>query len=472
MRRLDSILENLMFGLVALVLLAGPWLFGAWEMWWFWPFAVCLFLATGCFATRLILSAGIGDHHLAFSRAGRLVIAAYLPFLVYALVRAIQADVRMDAERSFLLHLTPFLLGVMILMGIGKMRRHALILVLAANFLLLGIYGVANDFLTGNARVLWVPGFPKYQAIYPRATGSYFCPDHFAGLMELGAALALALLFHRAASWRLRLGMVPLLGVALWGIVLSKSRGAGLITVIMLTLALWWGTAAWPRRPRWITRGMGLAALTLAIVIFAAFGSHYMKRFREYPWTRLEHSDRYQMSAAAWRGWLSAPVWGIGPGMHQNLWPHFAPSPDGDRERGIWPRFRNNTFHSFEAHNDWVQLLEEYGAVGMLLFLLATGTAAGVVYRGWRRYANAAASTAVRPSPDPSTGGGEWSILAALLAGAAMAGHSIGDFNLQIPATTWNLAALVSLALAKVTDNSRYYSRLRRVAQDQTGGVS
>jgi len=34
-----------------------------------------------------------------------------------------------------------------------------------------------------------------------------------------------------------------------------------------------------------------------------------------------------------------------------------------------------------------------------------------------------------------------------LLALIAMAFHSLGDFNLQMPATTWMLAALVSLPL-------------------------
>jgi hypothetical protein len=34
------------------------------------------------------------------------------------------------------------------------------------------------------------------------------------------------------------------------------------------------------------------------------------------------------------------------------------------------------------------------------------------------------------------------------LAFAAMAFHSLGDFNLQMPATTWLLAGLTALALA------------------------
>jgi hypothetical protein len=75
-----------------------------------------------------------------------------------------------------------------------------------------------------------------------------------------------------------------------------------------------------------------------------------------------------------------------------------------------------------------------------------------VLYRGWRRRARSGGDGSSR----------DWPILAALLAAAAMAGHSIGDFNLQIPATTWVLAALVGLALARVADNDESSSRLRR----------
>ena len=52
---------------------------------------------------------------------------------------------------------------------------------------------------------------------------------------------------------------------------------------------------------------------------------------------KLKDGARYHMISAALRAWRTRPLFGIGPGMHRNLWPHFAPSPDGDRTRGIWP---------------------------------------------------------------------------------------------------------------------------------------
>ena len=136
------------------------------------------------------------------------------------------------------------------------------------------------------------------------------------------------------------------------------------------------------------------------------------------------------MTSAALRGWKLAPVFGVGPGMHQNIWPHIAASADGDRARRIWPRFLNNNFHSYEAHNDWAQLLEEYGAAGLVLFLLGAGA---TWLRVRRRMLHA-----------------EPAAVAAGLAGIAMVVHSVGDFNLQIPATVWLLAAMAAVGLGGV----------------------
>ena len=110
MKRLDDILSDLLFGLLALVLLGAPWLFAAWEMWWFWLFVVLLFAATAVFGLRMILCSSLGTAHLRFTRPLRTALLASLPFLVYALIRFLQAEVFMDAEKSFLLFLTPWLL--------------------------------------------------------------------------------------------------------------------------------------------------------------------------------------------------------------------------------------------------------------------------------------------------------------------------------------------------------------------------
>ena len=357
----------------------------------------------------------------------------------------------MDAERSFLLQLTPVLLGAVIVFGFTGRQLSILIALLLLNFMLLGLYGISNHYLTGNATVLWMPGFLKYQEGYHRATGSYYCPDHFAGLMELALAAALALLLARGipAPWK---GAAALLAVtAVWGIWLSRSRGGGLVLVLLVLLALGWGLAQWPPAVRWRIRAATGVALAALLGVLAVCGGHYVERFKAYPWRQIESSDRYLMAAAALRAWRTAPVFGIGPGMHQNLWPHFAASSDGDQKQGIWPKYLNNSFHSYEAHNDWAQVLEEYGVVGLALFLLAMGALWSALLTGRRREIRDCAAAGWQASARIHY----WATLSAMLGGAALAFHSFGDFNLQIPATVWILAALVALPVARIAREQR-----------------
>jgi len=153
------------------------------------------------------------------------------------------------------------------------------------------------------------------------------------------------------------------------------------------------------------------------------------------------------MYGGAVRAWKSAPLLGIGPGMHQNLWPHFAPTSDGDPDIGRWPTLVNDYMHSYEVHSDWLQLLEEYGVVGMVLFLVALFTVFGLL--------TASVSSAARrrqADSSPSDRVEFAHAIGAVLAVAAMTFHSLGDFNLQMPATVWILAAMVAVPLAGTAD--------------------
>lgn len=450
MTRLEDILRLISVALASAALLVAPWFFGSWEMWWFWPFTGAIFAATAAFGLRMALSTRNDASRIEFGRSTRLLLFVWTPFIAYALIRAVQAHVFMDAERSFLLRLTPILLASMIAIGFTKANRSTLAVLIMLDMALLGLYGIANHYLTGNAMVLWVPGYPQYQQGYHRATGSFFCPDHFAGMMELALAVAIGVLSASAVSTRVRAGAALVLAISVWGIVLSRSRGAGITVAVMLLAALWIAPASKPAPQR---RRIRLAALLIVIAIAACVtvgGRHYLQRFKEYPWTNLELSDRYQMSAAALRGWQSAKWIGIGPGMHQNYWPHFAASGDGDRAKGIWPRYLNNSYHSYEAHNDWFQFLEEYGLLGVALFLGALGVTAARLAGNWFRPHSDSGSD---QSPDDAVNTAF--IPAALLCAVAMGVHSFGDFVLQIPANTWMLGGVAGLAIAAVADRRR-----------------
>ena len=383
-----------------------------------------------------------------------------MPFLLYAAVRFLQADVRLDAERSFLLFLTPFLVGVHVLFGLDRERRRSLYVLIMADLFLLGVYGLVNHALTGSRVVLWANGRPGYY-LANRASGSYFCPDHFAGILEIALAMSLGFALSSRVRSSQRGPALALGAVAVAGVVLSKSRGGGLTVLVVMFAALFWGFADWPEDKRWWNRLSGLTALAIVMLIFAHSNHPYMQRFRGYLapdsekdrpvaetvsvlMEKARHTSRGKMFSGALRAWKTEKTFGIGPGMHRNLWPRFAASPDGDREGGLWPSMLNNHFHSYEVHSDWIQLLEEYGLVGLILLLIPFVALCGVLLRGLHRQSRVRVSRRHRFPADDRTA----LILGGFLALTAMSFHSLGDFNLQMPATTWMLAAVVSIALS------------------------
>jgi O-antigen ligase len=163
----------------------------------------------------------------------------------------------------------------------------------------------------------------------------------------------------------------------------------------------------------------------------------------------LSHTSRGRMFGGAWRAWQQSPVIGIGAGMHRNLWPSVAASADGDRETNRWPSLRNDTFHSYHVHNDWLQLLEEFGLIGLALVLLAAGALLLVYLR-----LLPAALPEAPAAPLPSSGAPFPLLLPALLAMVAMGFHSLGDFNLQMPATTWIFGCMLALPLGEALHHS------------------
>jgi O-antigen ligase len=467
---MTNLLGKLALAVAAAAVLVAPWLFGAWEFWWFWPVTVCIFASGLLFGLKLVVETCDPVPLAGESRRVKLVTrlqgrsAVFLwfaPFLLYLYVRYLQTDVRLDAERIWLLFLTSFVLTAVFLFGVSRSASRAVCHLILLNVAVLGVYGIANHFITRSHFVLGTPGYPQYY-LAGRASGTYFCPDHFAGLMEIAICMSLPILGSRPASRRARAlaGLVVAIGLA--GIFISKSRGALVSIAAVLVAWIAWGFVEWPARRRRMARLLVLAGSAAVLLILLTAGQSYVKRFYAYfGWTEqagrmappaagvldvLRTQDRPQMWAAALRAWKERPWTGIGPGMHPNLWPHYAPSPDGDRISGRWPKYRNNAYLSNAVHNDWLQLFEELGAVGFALFLIP---ASCVVWR-WRRHLRRIAK---RNDEDPA--GTEPSesfvpVCAGLLAAVALSVHSLGDFNLQIPATTWIFSAILATAWAHV----------------------
>jgi len=445
---------------LAVAVCMGPWFFGAWEMWWFWPFFSVIGVAMLAGGLRLALDGFRGKEGSGLSDAA-LIAGLAVPFLLYAAIRAFaEPVVWMDAERMVLLHLSGVLVAALTVFTLAPAPRRVLFGMLFASLTLMGLYGVINHGFFESRHVLWEPRYEQYAG---RATGPYFCPDHFAGAMELLFCMSAGVLLDRsrrgaAVRWIAVLAAV----LAFTGVLLSKSRGAGMTLVVVCGCILAWGFMQWPRGVRWHWRMITVALVLLVSITALMVHPDYLQRFTTYGGLhqagkdsdraliedvvyKLKHTSRGRMFGGAWRAWETAPWVGIGPGMHQHLWPRFAATADGDREQGVWPTLVNDDFHSYEVHNDWLQLLEEFGIVGMLLFLLPLAALVRALWRRMRRE-----QVYWHHADGVGSGDGRYAyVLSGWLALAAMSFHSLGDFNLQMPGTVWMLALLLGLGLAE-----------------------
>jgi O-antigen ligase len=444
----DCVLRWITFFTVGLAVLAGPWFFGAWEQWWFWPFVGAIFV--GLVATGIRLAVMPAQK---LSRATMTCLLLMIPFVIYASIRFFMADVFMDAQRSLMLHVTGFCVAIEVLFGLNANQRRYLFWAIFANLLLLGAYGLVNHAWFESKYVMWAPRYEQYAG---RATGSYFCPDHFSGAMEILLCLSIGLFADRLRLGTVKWFAVIAAAIAIAGVVLSKSRGGGMTVVIILGMAMIWSVAQWPKAVRWYLRLITGSLALLLLMAFFHFESGYLERFSSYgnvgksegietAVTALSRTCRGRMYGGALRAWQSAPWLGVGPGMHQHLWPHFAPSPDGNAELGIWPTFPNISFRSYEVHSDWLQLLEEYGVVGFIVFCSVCICVFIVlnyfVIHERKRWTHGGVAL---------DDGFFASVLGALLVVIAMGFHSLGDFNLQMPATTWMVAAIVAISLSGI----------------------
>jgi hypothetical protein len=124
-----------------------------------------------------------------------------------------------------------------------------------------------------------------------------------------------------------------------------------------------------------------------------------------------------------------SPVLGAGLGAFGALEPHFHPNP----------------LVLYFAHNDYVQFLAETGAAGLAAFACILW----MLLRKPRSRGNRPADAAVESREPPETDAPDHLLHAGLLAAvAAIAFHSVFDYNLHIPANAFTFAVVCGLFLA------------------------
>ncbi len=265
-----------------------------------------------------------------------------------------------------------------------------------------------------------------------RASGFYGCPNHLAGFLEVVLLMSVSIAFW--SRWRL-MGKILAGYVAVTcavGLVMSGSRGgyasatAGLLAFAILSLRL---ARQWLRRDIWL--------LLVTVLVFASIGLGFVA------YSAIHGSDflAFRMKAAGddaplrfalWRAAIKQfylnPVFGTGSGTYLYFGREF-------REASVQQ-------DPVYAHSDYLQLLGEFGLTaiaGLGLFLFVH------LRSGWKFIADVIAGRtedADREAPGFHGNNSLALTVGALCGIVACLVHSIGDFNLHIPANTLVMAFL------------------------------
>jgi O-antigen ligase len=423
----DQFLERGIAALVLAILVFAPLAFGAVDAW---AFLVVQALTVGVmalWALRLWISP---KPQLLWPPINWVVLA----FVVYAVGRYWTADIEYVARQELIQVLVCAALFCAVVNNLYR-QEYAQLIGFTMIFLAMGIAAYAvYQFFTHSNRV-WTAVSP-YAG---RASGTYISPDDLAGFLEqlLPLAVAYMLAGRIKPVTRIFLGYAALVMAA--GLVVTFSRGGwiaaalGVLTVLIVLLG---------------HRNHRLPALILLLVLVgggAWFARKYLTRTVAYM-ARVEGTIqggekvldyRRDMWRAAEQMWLDHFWWGVGPGHYDYRFREYRPA-----RLQLRPGY---------AHNDYLNLLADWGAVGGLIVLAGMAAFAAGIWQSWPHVR--------RAETEFKRGGGRSNRFAFFLGASAgllaLAAHSLVDFNLHIPANALlgvTLLALVSSHLRFATE--------------------
>ena len=356
---------------------------------------------------------------------------AVAAFALYAVARYFTSPVEYDS-RLELLHVALYtLIYFVVASNFWRPRDRAVVLVVV---MVLAVAEVAYGFTQfgpgGSNAVLNADRAAQYHG---RASGTFICPNHFAGFLEIVLGLLLArIAVRRSAEFSLprrRIAkmlevLVALVVVA--GIVMSLSRGGWIAATAGVVVFGLWGWRTRAVAPR-ITIGVFAALL----VVGAAGYSIPTVRARVAHTVGTREADqsvvlkdvtlagRTLMWTATLRMIPEHPLFGTGPLTWE--WFHLKYR---DPAMQMRPKY---------THEDVLQLTSDYGIVGLVLVIWIFGCF----------YWHAARMSRPEHSADQRA-----FAIGSAVAVSAIVVHSFVDFNMHIPSNAMLVVTLMALTVA------------------------
>lgn len=286
------------------------------------------------------------------------------------------------------------------------------------------LYGLLI-FFGGEHLGLWNPGYAD-----GAVSGTYVNQNHFAGLMELTIPVGLGLLLYSGPEWHgdsapsglVRRVVALLTGrggvivfctvVMMAALMLTTSRGGvgGLACGVFVAIAI----AVAGRGVRTREFALGFVVILLALVALLWIGPGGMAEKIE---TAGLGSKRGDLRDTSYEMIADRPVFGSGVGTYRWVFPLYKDE-----------RFGGNFYE--HAHNDFLEVLGEQGAIGFALLVAGLGIFLARIARKFMS------------TRDPMARGALFAVIGATV---AILVHGLVDFNLHIPANALVFVTLVGV---------------------------
>lgn len=403
--RLEQIILYGVFG----ELMFGPLAFGAVEPW---SLLIVQLGAVVLFVLWAVMQAQSGELRISAN-------PVFAPMLSLAGLMAVQLAFRRTAYAHDTVSSAEIYCayGVLCFLAAQCLRRTAHVRKLAVAFsafgALIAVFAIVQS-VSGTDRLYWLRKPAAGGWIY----GPYVNHNHYAGLMELLVPVPLVLALGRFCSPRRRAIAAAAAAVMASTIFLCGSRG-GMIA-FAVEMAMLAAVAGSRQKSRKTAMAIGVFLVTTFGLLAWLGGGELASRIESIhreTRTELSGGTRMDLTRDGLKMFRTRPILGFGLGTF----------PD------VYPRYRSfyTTFFVNAAHNDYVQLLVEMGALGfatMLWLLLSVYRGALKKLHNWSEDTNGALA------------------LAAMLGCTGILVHSALDFNLQIPANAALFYVLCTLA--------------------------
>jgi O-antigen ligase len=334
-----------------------------------------------------------------------------LGFVAYAAWRASRVDVPYYAQMELLQVCSLAILFIIVLHNLHRQDTtlwvtHALV---GTGCLIAG-YAVLQLARQSDS-VLWLQ---QPLAYTKRAGGTFVNPNHLAGFLTLLIPLALSVVFVGRTTPLVKILHAYSALVMLCGVAVTMSRGGWVATAFGLTILAGWLT--------WKRRGLRIPLAILAIGLL--FGADQFVSKVNKAKARIDNlaptgnidsgGTRWFIWRPALKMWQDHLEFGVGPAQFDVHFPQYRPSEIQARPEWV--------------HNEYLNLLVDYGAVGGVFFLACAGVFGWGIWRTNKYVERGTNDLGQRLSNRTAFFTGSTVGLGSL------AVHSAVEFNIHIPA--------------------------------------